>query len=345
MPVFSNGASCFLGMMMVMSVVMAMAPKKEAPKKRVSKKRAAEPDEPDEPAEEPVPAPKAKAKAKAKAKSKAKADKPLDAEKYKKLYNQMHYGAKSSNADTRAAAEAARAAWDDAGHDLKESILDELQNHKDLKFVPSFVTKKKEAFVTTADHIDGQWCDKFKINEFLHYPLDMLDQYVQALESKDHEDPRSHALGLKMYKFTYNGPETGKKIDTDSRELNCTSKNLNTKMIEGLSSPSEPKEALVKITACEENLRLKVQEKGAQKELQSLQKALSECTMLLAQLKRDPREECQDAHKTHLENLANCQKLCEAVMDNIGMSKATDPQDKEGSKILLEAIRLIRRLC
>ena len=153
-------------------------------------------------------------------------------------------------------------AWESASHECSESILDELQNHKDLKLIPTFVTKKMEAFITEADVIDGQWMDKYKINEYLQYPMAELELYVEGSESKQHTDPRSHAIGLKMFKFSCTGPEKGKKVDADSRELSCASKNLNTKMIEGLSSSSDPKEPVVKITACEENLRLKMQEKG-----------------------------------------------------------------------------------
>jgi hypothetical protein len=133
--------------------------------------------------------------------------------------------------------------------------------------------------------------------------------------------------------------QRGRKVDADSRELTCTSKNLSTKMIEGLSNPSEAKEPVVTITACEENLRLKMQKKPANQELKSLTKVLGECCMLLAQLKQDARPECQAAHKEYSLNLVACQNLCEQVINSLGCAKALSPEDKEGSATLLEDLK------
>jgi hypothetical protein len=147
-------------------------------------------------------------------------DPPLSAEKYKELYNKMHYGMKSNKPETREAAEAAQATWDNADHETRSQILEQSANHKDLKFVAGFKTRKEESFEKKSDHVDA-WMDKLAINKFLNYPAELLDQYVSQLPSRDHEDTNSHALGLKQYHFIHDGVEVGTTSEKESRALEC----------------------------------------------------------------------------------------------------------------------------
>ena len=101
-------------MMLMMSVVTCMAPKKAAAaaKTRVRGKRKQVPgkDEPEEIIEE---APESsssssKTKGKAAAKSKAKGEKSLDASSYNTLYNRMHHAQQRKKAEVREEGAAAR---------------------------------------------------------------------------------------------------------------------------------------------------------------------------------------------------------------------------------------------
>jgi hypothetical protein len=120
------------------------------------------------------------------------------------------------------------------------------------------------------------------------------------------------------------------------------SRNFTTKMIDNLGMPGKAKAeaaAEVKVNACDEYIRMKLQVTGASNELKALSKQLQECSSLLATLKQDPRAECKAAYTTYHTEYQLSQNLVVDVTDQIGIAKAIAPEDVDQSKALLDQLK------
>ena len=106
----------------------------------------------------------------------------------------------------RAAAEAADAAYNNASLSAQAKVLEALEVHKDIKFVPQMIT---ESFQQSQDVVKGisDWCDRFEIANHKHMPSEVMAEYCSHLQSRDHPDPILHKMGKKQYFFVYRGAE------------------------------------------------------------------------------------------------------------------------------------------
>jgi len=245
------------------------------PKKKMKKAEEVEDDDEDEA--------KAKAKAKAKTTTKAMAKKPasmpsvmdiltsasgttevctaapLDTSKLKRLRSKITYGLKHADPEKQEEARQANAAYYSATHEDKVSILEQIENHKNLKWIPSFVRTKSESRAVKSTEVND-WMDMYAINGYLKYPLEVLQLYCNKLPSRDHRDPVSKDCGLKEYHFVWSSAKAAEFEEIDKRELTCAAQKLTTKMIDDLASGSSASKddgnKAVQIVATDEYIRL-----------------------------------------------------------------------------------------
>ena len=302
-------------------------------------------------------APKTKGKSPAKAKAKPQPagkppcslHEPLPVKPVKRLWSKIDYALKNGDADKKSEALAAKQAYDEASQEDKFYILSQLAENSNLKYIPAFVRSKREAVEGRSKGVDD-WMDKHRINTYLHYPTEQLDAYVEKLESRDHKDEISKGLGLKEYKFTWQGSKETDTIETEARELSASTHRLTTKQVDAIhdgtaDSSGAKKETAVKVLASKEYLSAQSQAKLCLSDLKKLQAQQQECSVLLSTLRaagKAGNEAAERAHIDYREDFQNIGKLIAEVIDEVGCAKALAATDTEQSEEMVKSLTELR---
>ena len=338
-PTMPGQLACFLGVMCWISMM--------APKKRKCSKGA-----PGEDDEEPVAMPKAKAKAKAaNAKSKAQGG-ALDCKALKVIKARIDYAYKCGTPEAIADAAAAEKTYAEADRDTQRDILAAVEGSKGLKFIPQLVTKKHDSIKDIRDGIDD-WVDRFEIYRHKPMPEDQMKVYLSHLPQRPHYDPVMISMNEPLYHFVYKSANRTREEEGQTRELVCSSTNLTAKGLnmltdalpdaEGLPSSTKASKDVV-IIACPDWTAMNHSVKQTTSTKNQLGNEVSACGILLATLKNHSKPEASEEYTKREGEFKEAQKLLDDITNQIGICKAVDCKDEEGSKAATKDLKAQRSL-
>ena len=235
-------------------------------------------------------------------------------------------------------------------------MLEQTGVHKDLKFVPPFLTIRREESRNISRDIDD-WMDKHQIQTYLNYPPAQLEEYISHLDSRPHRNPICRKLQppLLEYHFIWSSCVETETSDSTRKELTAAAQKRSMQKVQaigdGTFTSSKPNssqkgkgEEEVTVLASAEWTQMQVGLKACILEHKAATKAMHECSLLLSQLKRSTQETCKEAYQLYKQKYEQVEQLLSVSLDLIGQAKAIPPEDVSQSEEVLTRIKTTRGL-